>query len=147
MTKLQNPIVNTDTILNYIPQRPPIVLVSRIYECDESSIITGFDITTEHIFTHEGKLSESGIIENMAQSAACRAGYEAIKNSNKPVVGFIGNIKNLNIHFLPTVNSEIYTKVITKTQVLNVSIIDVVVYSDSKIVAECEMKIFLQDNQ
>ena len=146
MIVVEKPIVNTDSILNYIPQRPPIVLVSRIYKADETSIITGFDITSDHIFAQSGKLTESGIVENMAQTAASRAGYEAVKNNSKPTVGFIGNIKDLVIHHLPLVGGEVLTEVTTKTQVMNVSIIEAKSYCNNQLVANCEMKIFLQEN-
>ncbi len=145
MITVEKPIVDTDTILNYIPQRAPIVLVSRIYKSDETSIVTGFDITDNHILTQDGNLSESGVIENMAQSAAARAGYEAVKNSSTPVIGFIGNIKDLVIHHLPKSGNEILTEVVTKTQVMNVSIIEAKSYCQNQLVASCEMKIFLQD--
>lgn len=146
MITVNNPIVNSESILQYIPQRPPIVLISRIYQCDDQKVITGFNITNEHIFTQNDVLTESGIIENMAQTAASRAGYEAVKNNCKPAVGFIGNIKDLVIHFLPPANNELLTEVVTKTQVMNVSIIEAKSYCQNKLVASCEMKIFLQEN-
>lgn len=146
MISVTTPIVQPESILQYIPQRPPIVLISRIYQCDEVKVITGFDITEEHIFTQNNVLTESGIIENMAQTAASRAGYEAVKSNTKPAVGFIGNIKDLIIHFLPPVNNELLTEVVTKTQVMNVSIIEAKSYCQNKLVASCEMKIFLQEN-
>ncbi len=146
MILVDKPIVNSDSILKYIPQRPPIVLISRIYKSDDITVVTGFDITEEHIFTQQGKLTESGIIENMAQTAASRAGYAAVKNNTKPIVGFIGNIKNLVIHQLPLVGTELLTEVITKTQIMNVSIIEAKGYSNHTLVASCEMKIFLQEN-
>lgn len=146
MISVDKPIVNSDCILQYIPQRPPIVLISRIYKSDDTTVITGFDITEEHIFTHHGKLTESGIIENMAQAAASRAGYAALQNNTKPVVGFIGNIKDLIIYQLPEVGTELLTEVITKTQVMNVSIIEAKSYSNNTLIASCEMKIFLQES-
>ncbi len=146
MISVGKPIINSETILQYIPQRPPIVLISCIYKSDDVNVVTGFDILDEHVFTQKGVLTESGIIENMAQTAASRAGYEAVKNNTKPVVGFIGNIKDLVIHFLPASNNEIITEVVTKTQVMNVSIIEAKSYCQNKLVASCEMKIFLQEN-
>jgi predicted hotdog family 3-hydroxylacyl-ACP dehydratase len=146
MITVTNAIVESDSILNYIPQRPPIVLISRIYKADEMSVITGFDISNDHILTQNGRLTESGIVENMAQTAASRAGYEAVKNNNTPAVGFIGNIKDLMIHFLPETGHEVLTEVTTKTQVMNVSIIEAKAYCDQELVASCEMKIFLQEN-
>jgi predicted hotdog family 3-hydroxylacyl-ACP dehydratase len=146
MITVDKPIVNSDTILQYIPQRPPIVLISRIYKCDETSVITGFDIVNEHILTQNGKLTESGIVENMAQTAASMAGFEAVVNKSQPRVGFIANIKNLVINYLPEAGNEILTEVKTKTQVMNVSIIEASSYCNNKLVATCEMKIFLQEN-
>lgn len=146
MISVEKAIVDSNQILNYIPQRPPIVLVCRIYKADEASIITGFDIAPEHIFVQNGKLTESGIVENMAQTAASRAGFEAVKNNAKPAVGFIGNIKDLVIHYLPESGNEILTEVTTKTQVMNVSIIEAKSYCNNQLVATCEMKIFLQEN-
>lgn len=146
MIIVDKPIVSSDSILQYIPQRPPIVLVSSIYKSDETNIVTGFDITEDHIFTQNGKLTESGIIENMAQSAASRAGFEAVKNNKKPVVGFIGNIKDLIIYELPTTGNELLTEVVTKTQIMNVSIIEAKSYCNNTLIATCEMKIFLQEN-
>ncbi|MES2761672.1 MAG: 3-hydroxyacyl-ACP dehydratase [Bacteroidota bacterium] len=146
MISVDKPIVNTDTILNYIPQRQPIVLISRIYKCDETSVITGFDIVDEHLLTQNGILTESGIIENMAQTAASMAGYEAVVKQSQPRVGFIANIKNLTIHYLPKSGNEILTEVSTKTQVMNVSIIEAKSFCNDQLVASCEMKIFLQEN-
>jgi predicted hotdog family 3-hydroxylacyl-ACP dehydratase len=146
MIIVDKPIVSSDSILQYIPQRPPIVLVSSIYKSDETNIVTGFDITEDHIFTQNGKLTESGIIENMAQSAASRAGFEAVKNNKKPVVGFIGNIKDLIIYELPTTGNELLTEIVTKTQIMNVSIIEAKSYCNNTLIATCEMKIFLQEN-
>jgi predicted hotdog family 3-hydroxylacyl-ACP dehydratase len=146
MITVDKPIVNSDTILQYIPQRAPIVLISRIYKCDETSVVTGFDIVNEHILTQNGKLTESGIVENMAQTAASMAGFEAVVNKTQPRVGFIANIKNLVINFLPEAGNEILTEVKTKTQVMNVSIIEANSYCNNQLVASCEMKIFLQEN-
>jgi predicted hotdog family 3-hydroxylacyl-ACP dehydratase len=146
MIKVNAPIVDSESILKYIPQRPPIVLISRIYQCNENSVITGFDISNDHFLTQNGKLTESGVIENMAQTAACMAGFEAVVKNSPPRVGFIANIKNLVIHFLPEACNEILTEVKTKTQVMNVSIIEASSYCQNKLVATCEMKIFLQEN-
>lgn len=146
MINVNKPIVDSDSILKYIPQRPPIVLISRIYTCDDSSVVTGFDITDNHIFTQKGVLTESGITENIAQTAASMAGYAAVTNHTTPAVGFIGNIKDLVIHYLPESGNELLTEVKTKTQVMNVSIIEANSYCNNKLVATCEMKIFLQEN-
>lgn len=150
MTKMiatGKPIADKDTILQYIPQRPPIVLVSRIYSCGDATIVTGYDILPGQLFVENGGcLAEPGIIENMAQTAAASAGFAAIQNNTTPAVGFIGQIKHLVIHRLPAVHTELITEVTYKTQVMNVSLIEARSFCNGEPVASCEMKIFLQEN-
>ena len=43
-------------------------------------------------------------------------------------------------------DQELLTEVFTKTQVMNVSIIEAKSYCNNELVANCEMKIFLQEN-
>ena len=62
-------------ILELIPQRPPFVLVDEVVFADDSSIETQFCIQGDHYFSRNGFFHGSGLIENMAQSAAAHAGY------------------------------------------------------------------------
>ena len=139
------PLVTKETIFKYIPQRDPICLVHNIYECTEQGIKTGFVVEAGHIFVADNKLTDAGIVENMAQSAAAQAGYLSVINNIPPKVGFIANIKDLKILFHPEVGSEIKTEIKIKTQVFNVTLIDCVSFVNEKQVAICEMKIFLQE--
>ena len=146
MINAQTSIVSSDIILNYVPQRPPMVLISRIYKSDEGSLITDFDIVHEYILTQNCVLTQFGVIENMTQTAANMAGYEVVVNKKTLRVGFIASIKNLVVNYLPKVGNEILTEVFTKTQVTNVSIIEAKSFCNNELVATCEMKIFLQEN-
>jgi 3-hydroxyacyl-[acyl-carrier-protein] dehydratase len=62
----------------------------------------------------------------------------------KPPVGFIGEVKNLKIHFLPPVGIIINTKVEVLHTIFTASVIRGTVMLDGNIAAECEMKIFAQ---
>lgn len=138
-------LVTKDQILNYIPQREPICLVHTIYECSEEAVKTGFVVESGHFFTDENHLSEAGIVENLAQSCAAQAGYVCSTRGIAPKVGFIANIKDLKIHHLPEVNSEIITEVKLKAFVMNVTLVIASSTCNGKPVAECEMKIFVQE--
>jgi len=71
-----------------------------------------------------------------------------IKHEKSDVsTGYIGAIKNLKINFLPKVNSTISTEVIIENEILGVTIISGQVKCNGNIAAECEMKIFLINNQ
>lgn len=138
-------LVTRENIFDYIPQRDPICLVHTIYDCNNEGIKTGFLIESNHLLVNGGKITEAGITENMAQSAAAQAGYLARRQNQEPKVGFIGNIKDLKINFLPETGSEIITEVNIKAFVMNVTLVVAKSVCDGKEVASCEMKIFLQE--
>jgi predicted hotdog family 3-hydroxylacyl-ACP dehydratase len=137
-------LVTKENILNYIPQREPICLVHTIYECTEEMSKTGFRVEEGHFFVSDGALTEAGIVEHMAQSCAAGAGYISNLRGEKPKVGFIANIKDLEIHSLPKVNSEIITEVKLKAFVMNVTLVIVKSTCNGQPISECEMKIFIQ---
>ncbi len=138
-------LVTKENIFNYIPQRDPICLVHKIYECSDESTKTGFTIENGHFFVSDGQLTEAGIVEHMAQSCAAGAGYSSSLKNVPPKVGFIANIKDLVIHSLPKVGSEVITTVKLKAFVMNVTL--VVIHSECNgiPISDCEMKIFIQE--
>ena len=138
-------LVTRENILDYIPQRDPICLVHSIYECNDETSKTGFMVEENHLFVKDGCLTEAGIIENLAQSCAAGAGYNISLKNLPPKVGFIANIKDLKIHSMPKVNSEIITEVRLKAFVMNVTLVTVKSTCNGMPVAECEMKIFIQE--
>lgn len=138
-------LVTKENILNYIPQRDPICLVHSIYECSEESTKTGFNVEEGNFFISNGVLTEAGIVENMAQSVAAGAGYISSLRGEKPKVGFIANIKDLEIHTLPKTGTEIITTVKLKAFVMNVTLVNVSSTCNDQPVADCEMKIFIQE--
>lgn len=86
-------------------------------------------------------------MENMAQTAALRAGYMA-KEENRPVsVAYIGAIKNLEIYKLPLVNDELITEITIENQIFEMTVFSGKVWHDKKLMAQCEMKVFISDKQ
>jgi 3-hydroxyacyl-[acyl-carrier-protein] dehydratase len=143
-------LLEGEKITELIPQKPPIVMIDKLYFSDDTKTVSGFYINENNIFCKNGHLYEPGLIENIAQTVAIRAGYlyylEKLKGAfcNVPI-GYIGAIKNLNIYFLPPVNSEIVTEIIIKNQIFDVTLIDGSIFStEGKLIADCEMKIFLK---
>ncbi len=130
-------------ILQYIPQRTPMVMVDKLLKCTEDICLTSFMILAENIFVENGFLKEPGLMENIAQSAAARAGYTALLQ-NKPILnGYIGAIKNWELFFFPKINEEIITEIKIDNQIFDVTIITGNIFCKGKIAARCEMKIFI----
>ncbi len=133
----------SENILSFIPQRPPFVMVDELLFSDEKITRSKFLIKADNIFVENGCLKEPGLVENIAQTAAARAGY--ISNlENKPVsVGYIGAIKNLVINGFPKINEEIITEITIENQIFDVTLISGKIIYNDLILAQCEMKIFI----
>lgn len=138
--------MKTVDITNFIPQRAPFVMIDDIVSADEKLSVTTLNIRNGHLFVKEGYFTEPGLVENMAQTAAACTGYYAQLAGKPAPVGFIGALKNLNIIELPKVGDTIKTEVNFLNQVLNVHIVQGRVYLNNKEIANCELKIFLQES-
>lgn len=132
-------------IQEYIPQRPPIVMIDRIVDISETRVVSEFHVKNDNLFMTEGKLLEPGIIENMAQTIAAGAGYRAKEKNEKVKLGYIAAIKNLNIHMLPSVGDILSTSVLIVNEVFSVTIVQAEVICGSTRIADCEMRIFIEE--
>lgn len=132
-------------ILPYIPQRSPFVMVDTLETCDGEGATTSFSINEDNIFIQNGRLRESALVENIAQTAAARIGY-ICSTENKPVpVGFIGAVQQLRINALPAVGETLNTSILIKNQIFNATIIEGQVSCGGEEIASCEMRIFIAD--
>lgn len=134
-----------EEILKYIPQRPPFVFIDKLFKADEESLVSGLSIKKDNPLLIDNKLSESGLIENIAQTAAAGIGYKCIANGKAVVPGFIGAVKKLKVNSLPECGEDIVTTVKVVSEVMNATIIHGEVVYNSEVIAECDMNIFLQE--
>ena len=144
-------LVSEENILELIPQRPPMVMIDRLMSCDEKQVVTELLIRPDNIFIDHKGFTSPGLMENIAQTAAARTGY-LLKNQtgalNKKVpVGVIGSIKNFRLYFQPQVGSVITTTVTIEHEVLMATVITGKIELYGEPAAECELQIFLTDNQ
>lgn len=128
-----------------IPQKYPMAMVDGLLKNSETSTTSCLHIDNTNIFCSNGYFQEVGLIENMAQTAALKSGYEASLNKEKAAVGFIGSLKKIKIYKLPKVSDTLETTVEILHKLMNVSVIKTEVYCNGKLMAEGEMNIFLQD--
>ncbi len=132
-----------DNILPLIPQRQPMVMVDALLYSDDAITRSTFTVKDNNIFVVNGFLKEPGLVENIAQTAAARAGYFA-QQEKKPVsVGYIGAVKNLEIFSFPKTGDELLTEIAVVNQIFEVTIIAGKIFCNESIIAQCEMKIFL----
>jgi predicted hotdog family 3-hydroxylacyl-ACP dehydratase len=131
-----------DDIVSLIPQKPPFVMVGKLLSVDENSTRSSFIVEAENVFAKDGLFQEAGLLENIAQTAALRAGYTA-QAENKPVaVGYIGAINGLEVFNLPKAGDELETEIIIENKIFDVTVISGKVWHNENLLARCEMKLF-----
>lgn len=143
MAPFEKIIATESEILQYIPQRPPMVMVGRLCCVEGTTTTTSLQISDDNIFCQDGYLKEPGLIENMAQTAAAGAGYLARCEHKEPLPGFIGGIRDLKILEFPPSGSTIITKVTVTHQVFEASVVKGEIFLNDRLIAGCELKIFL----
>lgn len=128
-------------ITQYIPQRPPMVMVDELVKAEDNLAVTRFAILPDNLFLVSNQLGESGLVENIAQTVAVMVGYHcSIKNIPVPI-GYIAAVKNLKIGSLPAEGSTIETTVMITHQVMDVTVVTGKVEQAGRMICSCEMKV------
>lgn len=130
-------------ILSLIPQKPPFVMVDELLFSDDNVTRTKFIVPSDNVFVINGEFSEAGLMENMAQTAATGSGNMARIENRAVSTGYIGQVKNLEIFELPKVGDELLTEIKIEVQVFDAGIVSGKVWCEEKLLAQCEMKIFI----
>jgi len=140
-------MVAIDDITTLLPQKPPFVMVGKLLSVEDDKITTGYIIEEGNVLVEDGVFTEAGLLENIAQTAAAGAGYRATVE-NKPVQnGYIGAVKNFAVFARPKMNDELKTEVTETSRVFNTQTIHGKVWLGEKLLAQCEMRIFLQGDE
>jgi predicted hotdog family 3-hydroxylacyl-ACP dehydratase len=136
--------ISGQKLINLIPQKPPFVLVSTLQQVSNAHAVSTFVFDQKHPLCSEGKLTVAGLMENIAQTAAAKMGYECNLQNKKIPIGFIGDVRDFSFTKLPVVGEEIETEIIITNQIFDVSIITGSVKLNGEEIANCKMKIFVE---
>ena len=146
MSKYQKMKFEDINILELLPQRPPFVVIDKLLYCDTEVTRTAFQVKEENLFCDNGRFSEPGLIENIAQTCAVRLGYIDVYTHKKAVkLGFIGAIRNLEIYRLPRVDELLITQIVTKEEVFRMTMVNATIMVGEEMIVSCEMKISTAD--
>jgi len=144
-------LISEENILEYIPQRQPMVMVDCLVSCNEKQAVSGFSIRQENLFLDKKGFTASGIMETMAQTAALRIGHlqksKPGGTNKKPPVAVIGSIKNFRMHFQPQIGNKLLTTIIIEHEVLQATVVKAIVEADGMLVAEGDLQIFITEEQ
>ena len=129
-------------LLELLPQRPPFVMVDCLTDYNETQSSCSLTVRPDNVFCDDGRLASAGLIEHIAQTCAARLGYY-----NKYVVktgirlGFIGEVKDLDIVRLPREGETIETTITVVQEIFDVTLVKAVVRVGEETIATTNLKI------
>jgi predicted hotdog family 3-hydroxylacyl-ACP dehydratase len=130
-------------IAKLLPQGPPFILVDKMLFSDETASRTSFRITAESPLVDQGRFTEGGLLENIAQTAAAGSGYHASQTGGTVAAGYIVSVSNFIITALPQVGDELLTETTVQLRIPDIIVISGVVNCKAQVIATCEMKILI----
>lgn len=137
-------LVNKENILKYIPQRAPFVMIDALIEANETSFESSFLIEQDNLFLADKCLSESALIENIAQTCAAGFGYVATQNGEDAGgMGFIGAISKLEVLGTAEVGNLIQTSIKVLSSFGTIHLIEGVARCNETDLLTCQLKIVL----
>ena len=129
-------------ILELLPQRPPFVMVDHLVDYSETQTTCELTIRKDNVFCENGELAAAGLIEHIAQTCAARLGYY-----NKYVLkvgvrlGFIGEVKDLEIVRLPREGETLSTTIVVMQEIFDVTLVNAEVRVGTEMIATTRLKI------
>lgn len=135
--------LDKDFVEKLLPQKFPFVMVDKMYDYTETSLISGFTIRKESVFFQDGNFVESGLIEHIAQSIALHTGYQFFLKNEPAPTGYIGSIKDIEIRQLPKLGDEIQTTVSILQEFAGITLVDAVTKWNNIVIAAGQMKTVL----
>ena len=129
-----------------IPQREPFIMVDAIETSDDTHAVTVLAVRPDNYFMlPDGTISETGVIEHIAQSCSALMGCVALsQNVENPPVGLIGEIKRFESKRRPRVGEKIETTVEFGFVFGNATIATGESRIGEEVIAKAQLKIFVQ---
>lgn len=124
-------------------------MIDRLLTCKGQLAEGILNVKEDNVFLNNGSLTESGMIEALAQTAAARTGWiahneDSSGKANVPV-GVIGSIKDFQLYSYPATGDELTTEIEVLHEFMNASVIKGKVMVNKQTACELEMKIFLTE--
>ncbi|KIC62323.1 ABC transporter permease [Chryseobacterium taiwanense] len=138
---------NIINIHNFLPHREPMLMADYILELTKEKVITSFEIKEDNVFVHNNELVEAGLIENLAQTCSSILGQSFFENpeADTKVIGFITNIKKIEVFALPNVGDKIISKASLISQFENICNIFCETFNNDELLIRAEINLFIQE--
>ncbi len=134
----------TVAITEYIPQRPPFVMVDELVSSSETSAVTTYCVPTDNVLLTGNELPAAGLLENVAQTAAAWIGSIATAKNEPVRIGYVGAVKKMNIYRLPQVGETLTTTIDVVATAFDITLVSGTIKIGNELAAEMDLKIALQ---
>ena len=117
-------------------------MVDHLVDYSETQTTCELTIRKDNVFCENGEFAAAGLIEHIAQTCAARLGYY-----NKYVLkvgvrlGFIGEVKDLEIVRLPREGETLNTTIVVMQEIFDVTLVNAEVRVGTEVIATTRLKI------
>jgi 3-hydroxyacyl-[acyl-carrier-protein] dehydratase len=137
-------LISKENITSIIPQRAPFVMIDSLITANETGFNTEFKIHSDNLFLENGILSESSLIENIAQTCAAGFGYlNSLIEGGEPKLGFIGAVTHVQVIDSAKLDDVIETTVQILSTFDTIHLVEGTAKSNGNTLLSCQMKIVL----
>lgn len=151
MKELRCPITDPFVLEKLLPQRKPMIMVDTLVYYDKKSVVSELTIpaspagrSEENIFVEDGFLSETGLLEHIAQTVALHTGYSGYLEEKPTKEGYIGAIKKAEILKMPAINQTIETEIEIIHEAIGITLVKTTTKLEQEVIATTEMKTMLK---
>ena len=132
-------------ITQYIPQRPPFVMVDHLLMYNPEEAYTCFLLTEDNPLLNGETFPVGGLVENVAQSCAAWIG-KILTDRGLPIrLGYLGAVSGMNVEALPHVGDTLFTTIQVLDAVEDITMVEASVRTaHHRLLATLKMKIVLQ---
>ena len=128
-----------------IPQRPPFVMIDKLFSFDKTFTVTQLEVRADNIFCKDGRLSAEGLMENIAQTCATRTGYINLISKKAVKIGVIGAVSNFEVVRTPKVGERLFTTIEVLEELFQITLVKAVVRCGDETIVQANMKVALMN--
>lgn len=128
-----------------IPQRPPFVMIDKLFSFDNTFTVTQLEVRADNIFCKDGRLSAEGLMENIAQTCAARTGYINLISKKAVKIGVIGAVSNFEVVRTPKVGERLFTTIEVLEELFQITLVKAVVRCGDETIVQANMKVALMN--
>jgi len=127
-----------------IPHRPPMQWIDALTDCTDLTACATVRFTAGHFAVTNGAVTETALIECVAQTVAAALGYRSQNSgqSNRANNGMLGAVSNFKIHTPPPLEKLVHIEVRELKRYGPMLLIAGVVSCEGQVIAEGQLSLY-----